>query len=273
VQTVARSPQKAPRPGAFLFSWPGNPGFVFVLFALLWTLPSLAAHTENARVADVIDGDTVILTDGRHVRLIGVNAPELGHDGLPDEPLAVAARNRLRQLVQDREVRLLFEEQQHDHYGRVLAHLELENGTRVEDVLLKEGLASAIAIPPDVRDIARLQAAEALARHAHMGLWTEPYYAPLAAESLNPARTGYRFIHGRVTHVGASHKYVYLDFGTHFAIRVSHDNWQRYFRSPPESWRGADIEARGWITEYQGRLQMNVGHPAMLRRVPRTGIL
>jgi len=273
VQTVARSPQKAPQPGAFLLSRPGNRAFVFILLALLWPLTLMAAHTEGAHVAEVFDGDTVRLADGRHVRLIGINAPELGHDGHPDEPLATAARERLRRLVEGREVRLLFEEQQHDHYGRLLAHLELADGTRVEEALLKEGLASAIAIPPNIREVVRLQAAESEARQAHRGLWADSYYVSVAAESLSPVHTGYRFVHGRVTHVGASQKYVYLDIGSRFALRIARDDWQRYFHTRPESWRGAQVEARGWITEYQGRLHMNIGHPAMLQRLPGVGIL
>jgi len=233
----------------------------------------MAAHTEGARVAEVFDGDTVRLTDGRHVRLIGINAPELGHDGQPDEPLAAAARDRLRSLVEGRDVRLLFEEQQTDHYGRLLAHLELADGTKIEETLLGDGLASAIAIPPNVRDITRLQAAEARARQAHRGLWGDSYYVSAAADTLNPARTGYRFVHGRVTHVGASRKYVYLDLGSRFALRIARDDWQRYFHARPESWRGARIEARGWITENQGRLHMSIGHPAMLKRVSGAGVL
>lgn len=277
MQTVARSPQKAPRPGAFLLSRPGNRALALplflVLFSLLLPLTVVAAHTEGARVAEVFDGDTVRLADGRHVRLIGINAPELGHDGQADEPLATAARDRLNELVGGHEVRLVFEEQEYDHYGRLLAHLELADGTSVEEILLKEGLASAIAIPPNVRDIARLQAAEAPARRAHRGLWGDSYYVSVAAESLNPARTGYHLVHGRVTHVGASHKYVYLDIGPRFALRIAHDDWQRYFRDRPEGWRGARVEARGWVTETQGRLHMNIGHPAMLRRLPGPGIL
>lgn len=275
MQTVDRFPQKAPQPGAFLLSRPGNRALptvplLFLLSLLLLPLTVVAAHTEGARVAEVFDGDTVRLADGRHVRLIGINAPELGHDGQPDEPFASAARDRLSSLVLGREIRLVFEEQEHDHYGRSLAHLELMDGTQVEEALLKEGLASAIAIPPNVREITRLQAAEALARHAHKGLWGDSHdvYVSVAAETLNPAHTGYRLVHGRITHVGTSHKYVYLDIGPRFALRIAHDDWQRYFRAQPESWRGARIEARGWITEYQGRLHMNLGHPAMLRRLP-----
>ncbi len=47
-------------------------------------------------VQRVVDGDTVRLKDGRSVRMIGVNAPETGKKGRPDEPFAVAARQRLQ---------------------------------------------------------------------------------------------------------------------------------------------------------------------------------
>jgi endonuclease YncB( thermonuclease family) len=270
VQTVARSPQKAPQTGAFLLSRPINWAAALRLLFLVSLLPLsvMAARTEGARVAEVLDGDTVRLVDGRHLRLIGINAPELGHDGWPDEPFATAARDRLNSLVLGREIRLVFEEQEHDHYGRSLAHVELTDGTQVEEDLLREGLGSAIAIPPNVRDIARLQAAETLARQAHRGLWGDSYYLSVPAETLDLAHTGYRFVHGRVTHVGSSHKYVYLDIGPRLALRIAHEDWTRYFRDQPQNWRGARVEARGWITEYQGRLHMNVGHPAMLRRLP-----
>jgi micrococcal nuclease len=271
VHAVPESPQKAPHPGAFLLSRPVNRSLALALlflFSVLLPPTIMAARTEGARVAEVFDGDTVRLADGRHIRLIGINAPELGHDGRPDEPFATAARDRLSRLVLGREIRLVFEEQEYDHYGRSLAHVELTDGTQVEEVLLKEGLASAIAIPPNVREIARLQAAEARARLAHNGLWGDSYAASVPAETLDLARTGYRFVQGRVTHVGSSHKYVYFDIGPRFALRIAHEDWARYFRGRPENWHGARVEARGWITEYQGRLYMGLGHPAMLRRLP-----
>ena len=94
-----RLPRKAPQ------------GALFVLLPCL-SLLALAvpawgqARTETATVRHVVDGDSVILADDRPVRLIGINAPEFGRDGRPDEPLAVAARERLRELAQGRSVQL-----------------------------------------------------------------------------------------------------------------------------------------------------------------------
>jgi micrococcal nuclease len=283
VQTVLRFPQKAPQPGAFLFDqrdtpdaafasrrfWPGNRPIFPLFFCLALLLPVTAgARTEGAHVAEVFDGDTVRLTDTRHVRLIGINAPELGRDGRPDEPFAAAARDRLRDLVRGRDVRLVFEEEPRDHYSRWLAHIVLPEGTNVEEVLVREGLASAVAIPPNIGELGRLQKAEIEARAAHRGLWGHPYSRPVPVESLDPTHTGFHFVRGRVSHVGASAKYVYLDMGEHFALRIAHDDWAHYFHGRPESWRGTAIEARGWVGAQGARLHMTIGHPAMLRRLP-----
>lgn len=240
-----------------------------------------AARTEGAQVREVIDGDTVILADERHVRLIGINAPELGHPCHPgkrepglapagrdcrptsDEPLAVAARDRLRELVQGRTLRVVFEQENRDRYGRWLAHL-LVDGSHVEETLLREGLASAIAIPPNVGELARHQAAETEARRARRGIWGNTYSSPVSIESLASGQTGYRFVRGRVTHVGKSKKYVYLDMGPRFALRIAHADWAQYFRGQPGDWLGRTLVARGWISEHDGRLHMAIGHPAML---------
>jgi micrococcal nuclease len=271
VQPFARYPQKAPQLGAFLHSWV-RPRYFSVPFLLVLTvfLPPLAsaAHTEAASIRHVVDGDSVILTDQRQVRLIGINAPELGKDGKPDEPLAGAARDRLRVLVQGKSVRLVLEAEPRDHYGRWLAHLELPDGSSVEEILLKEGLASAIAIPPNVSEWRRLFEAESGARAVRLGIWGNPYTAAIPVEALDAAHTGFHFVRGRVTHVGHSQKYVYLDLSPLFALRIAQADWKRYFHERPEDWRGVQIEARGWISEQNGRLHMGIGHPAMLQRLP-----
>jgi len=271
VQPFARYPQKAPQPGAFLLSWFRlryfSVPFLLVL-PLLFPPLAVATHTEGATVRHVVDGDSVILTDQRQVRLIGINAPELGKQGKPDEPLAAAARDRLRDLVQGKRVQLVLEDEPRDHYGRWLAHLQLPDGSSVEEVLLKEGLASAIAIPPNVSQVRRLFEAETVARTVRRGIWGNAYSTAVPAETLDPTHTGYRFVRGRVTHIGHSQKFLYLDIGPRFALRISHADWQQYFHGRPEDWRGAQIEARGWISEQHGQLHMGIGHPAMLQRLP-----
>ena len=266
--SFARTPQKAPQPGAFLLCRLRNRcvSLAFLFVVTLFLAPLAAA--EEVTVRQVLDGDSVVLADQRQVRLVGINAPEFGKDGKPDEPLAVAARDRLRGLTEGKALRLVLEEEQRDRYGRWLAHLTLPDGTSVEEILLKEGLAAAIAIPPNIALLTRLQAAEAQARKARRGLWGNVYYAPVGVESLTPAHAGFHFVRGTVTHVGRSAKFVYLDMGPQFALRIAHTDWQKYFRGRAEDWRGKQIVARGWISAQNGRLHMSIGHPAMLERLP-----
>ena len=73
---------------------------------------------------------------------------------------------------------------------------------------------------------------------------------------------------GAVTHVGRSAKFIYLDMGPQFALRIAHTDWQNHFRGRPESWIGSQIVARGWISAQNGRLHLGIGHPAMLERLP-----
>ena len=88
---------------------------------------------RGAHVARVFDGDTVALADGTHVRLIGINTPEHGRDGAPDEPFAAAATGALRELLaeHDGRLQLRFGAERHDRYGRLLAHAYLPDGRSV----------------------------------------------------------------------------------------------------------------------------------------------
>jgi len=255
------SSRKAPQ-GALFVLWQA-----FLYGVLVLSLPVVVeARPEVATVRYVIDGDTVILSDERSVRLIGINTPELGRDGAPDEPLAAAARDRLRQLVQGATVRLDFEDENHDRHGRWLAHLWLADGRSVEEILVLEGLASVVAIPPNVRDTARLQAAEAMARRARRGLWGNGYFMPIDVDRRVP-EPGFRFVRGRVTRVGKSQKYIYFDLGPRLALRIRHQDWDRYFQGRPATWRGSQLVARGWVSERDGRSQIAIGHPAMIERL------
>jgi endonuclease YncB( thermonuclease family) len=238
------------------------------LFALclLWPLAA-GAGTETATVRHVVDGDTVILTDNRTVRLIGINAPEQGHDGRPDEPFARAARDRLKELVEGKLVNLLTEAEPRDRHGRTLAHLRTAQGS-VEEVLIKEGLVSAVAVPPNVREAARLFELERTARSARRGLWGHAYATPRNAADLTTRDTGYRFVRGTVTRIGRSRKNGYLDLGPKVSVRIRHEDWQQYFRGKPEDWRGRALIARGWLSEHEGRLHIGVGHPLMMDALP-----
>ena len=78
---------------------------------------------QPAKVARVIDGDTLRLTVGEEIHLIGVNTPATTHPRTPVEPFGKDASALTRQLVEGKEVRLAFDVQRKDQYQRTLAYV------------------------------------------------------------------------------------------------------------------------------------------------------
>jgi endonuclease YncB( thermonuclease family) len=238
----------------------------FLIFGLLfWQLSTIAAETVGVR--QVVDGDSLHLVDGRKVRLIGINSPELGRDGKTDEPLAVKARDELEKMLAAQVIKLKLGPDNTDRYGRTLAYVMLPDGSSAGEKMLRMGLASMIAIPPNVGHLDRYRQAEVSARQQRIGIWAHPFYQPTAASSLDHTKTGYRFVHGRIQRVGKSRKYYYFDLSPNFSIAIKRDHWH-YFGGSPERWQGRNIIVRGWITTMSDKLRMRIGHLAMIEVLP-----
>lgn len=149
-------------------------GFCFILLLLIWC-PAAPAG-EKAVVKWVIDGDTVVLTDGRKVRYIGINAPEVSHktaDGKKTsaEPFGEAAKAFNSSIVDQKEVQLVFDRERKDRYKRLLAYVFLENGDFVNQKMNEAGLACCLPIPPNTRFAEKLLAAQRQAMNAGKGMW------------------------------------------------------------------------------------------------------
>lgn len=223
------------------------------------------AH-ERAVVEHIYDGDTIRLRDGRKVRLVGINTPELGHDGKPDQPLAKRARKRLAQLAKPHHaVQLRYDEQQRDGYGRTLAHLFLSDGTNVQHEMLASGLATVIAIPPNLWQLECHLRSEGSAQTAHRGLWSLPRYRPVDAGDLTMDERGYRLITGRVQRVGKGRKTVWLRLAKRVAVQIPHSHTHYFTQDPPRKLTGQRILARGWLTPRRYGLSITIRHPSALR--------
>jgi len=129
-------------------------------------------------VTRVIDGDTLDIDapDGdrrvTRVRLWGIDTPEMAHRDRPRaEPFAQEATDLTRRLAEGRRVRLTLEPHRlRGHYGRLLAFVELPDGTLLNEALLSAGLARADGRWSH-RYIRRFESLEREAREAKRGLW------------------------------------------------------------------------------------------------------
>lgn len=146
-------------------------GMLILILLSGWTA-GWAAERRPVRVRQVIDGDSLILADNTRLRLIGLDAPELGREGRDDKPWAQAARGRLAELVRGGGLELELDEERYDRYGRLLGYL-FGQGRLINEVILEEGLARVFIVGPSTRYAERLIAAERRARSAGRGLWAE----------------------------------------------------------------------------------------------------
>lgn len=234
--------------------------------AALALLFGAAAPAELARVQQVLDGDSLRLVDGREVRLIGINAPEFGRDGRPHQPLAAAARERVRALVRARTVRLRYDDERFDRYGRALAYVELPDGRELQETLLREGFAWFVAIPPNVARLSSHRAAESQARRARRGIWALEAYRPIPAERLTPDDTGFARIVGTADRVSYDDGAAVLWLTARVHLMFPRAGGESPYA--PRTLVGKRVLARGWLTEYKNGLRLRITHPAMLEVLP-----
>jgi micrococcal nuclease len=134
---------------------------------------------DTVLVSVVVDGDTIVMEGGDTIRLLGLDAPETANPNMRGpQPLGSEATSRLRALVEGRQVVLEADAVDRDHYGRLLRHMWLGD-MLVSEVLVGEGLAHAMSVPPNLRHAERMRAAEDSARAAGLGLWGLPRPTPL----------------------------------------------------------------------------------------------
>ncbi len=142
----------------------------------------------SARLAKVVDGDTLALADGSRLRLIGVNAPETrGSDGSP-EAGAVEATRFARKFLGSGRIGVVVGADRRDRYGRTLAHVYRADGASLEAALLAAGLARQVTVPPNLGQLDCLRHAERGARAARAGLWRSGAFAPRETATLAPGR-------------------------------------------------------------------------------------
>jgi micrococcal nuclease len=127
-----------------------------------------------ARVLRAVDGDTIeVRLDGRSedVRYIGVDTPETVKPGTPVQCFGPRAHRFDQHLVGGRRVRLVFDRERRDVYGRLLAYV-YTGGRFVNGELVRRGFARTLAIPPNIRFAKRFERLETDAARAGRGLWS-----------------------------------------------------------------------------------------------------
>jgi len=134
---------------------------------------------STGTVVRVVDGDTVYVRAGSRsfdVRLLGIDTPETVDPHRPVGCYGPEASAYTKQLLSGRRVRLIYDRQLHDVYGRWLAYIYLERPGRpdlfVNALLVRAGYARTLSIPPNTAHAAELASLERTAALAGRGLWS-----------------------------------------------------------------------------------------------------
>lgn len=214
----------------------------------------------------VIDAETLLLDDGREIRLIGALAPRADALSAPSQtwPPEREAFRALEMLIAGRAVTLRHEGRKRDRYGRELAQLYVAGSGGpewVQERLIRDGHARAYALPGNAGCLHALLGAEEDARAARRGLWSRTTYRVREASEVDALlRLAGRFVvvKGRVSEVARTQRTTYINFGS---------DWRRDFtasiassvadRSPDGATRlgalaGKEIRVRGWIERRNG---------------------
>lgn len=227
---------------------------------------------EYVSVQSVVDGDTIRLGDRTLVRLIGINTPEIGYDGAQSQPLALAAKRFLDEVLAKHErVGLVYGAERHDRHGRWLAHVFVQDDDgdqpiqrNVQQLVLEQGLGFWVAVAPNTRFLACYQAAEAKAKTAKIGVWREAFFNPKNAADTQSLQPGFQFLQGTVTAVFDTRRYFWLKFNDTVALRISHKDIHNFQHAHLKDLEGKTVTARGWMFKYKKRLTMSVSDPAAI---------
>lgn len=227
------------------------------------------AKGELRLVAEVPDGDTIHLSDGTEVRLIGLNAPEVAHRDDPAEPGGPEAARFLQRMLGGERVRLTPGEQRRDDYDRLLAHVTTAGGTDVNKRLLRAGHAFAVPHPPNTSRARAYFRAERAARRADRGLWRHEYYSIHPAAEAGDMRNTFRRLRGQVTGSDPARKYHYLEFASGLRAYFNREQEETFARAgrPPGALVGRTVVIRGWVHQRDGEPIIHLRHPAQIEAV------
>src|SRR5262249_43654102 len=197
-------------------------------------LPTAAARTQGrplpacrfeiagtGSVRAITDGRSSIREEGRGIRLAGIEvplAPASGESG-PRAEATLAARAALESMLANQSVELRQNAASADRYGRAFAMVYVMRDGVARSVaheMLARGFARVSAYVGDRPCAEELLAQERAARRGKLGLWSEPYYVIVAAESgahLAAERGRFTVGEGNVLSVRESAGTIYMNFG------------------------------------------------------------
>ncbi len=233
---------------------------------------------ETATVESVIDGETLLLSDGRKVRLAGVKAPSapLGWRGEDPWPFVAEAKEEVARLLpKGATVELRVDERLGNRHGHALAQVFMVVEGKplwLQETPVGRGFARVYSLPDARACVPALLDVEAAARKARAGLWRSWAYRVRDAadiEGLRRLTRTYQLVEGTVHAVGEGRKLLYVNFAEDwrrdFTVTIERGQLARFESAGIDLSRlaGARVRVRGWLEWWNGPM-IAATHPEQI---------
>ncbi len=234
-------------------------------------------HSASAKVDKVIDAQTILMKDGKIIRLLGIDYPFMAGD-MEGGP-ALPAKARLEKLLSEGTDVMLYQNKNREagrlnRMGHVLAHLVIKEkgiskspeipaedfpGAWINGMLVREGLAWTMTDATNPQMATQLYALEDKARKDGKGLWGEQSpFKLLTPENAAQGNGTFRVVEGTVNRAASSKNNLYLNFGSDmkkdFTVMLSPALRKALARKgvEPMGLGGQKVRVRGWLREWNG---------------------
>ncbi|OIO35019.1 MAG: hypothetical protein AUJ74_07860 [Candidatus Omnitrophica bacterium CG1_02_44_16] len=232
---------------------------------------------QNVSVRDVVDGDTVVLSNGKHARYIGIDTPETHKKtqaGWVDanDPYGHEAARFNKDLVLGKPARIEFDVQKEDKYNRLLVYYFVKAGDKevlAQAEILRQGLAYLYTFPPNVKYIDTFVAALKEAKENHRGIWSQDLtIASVDARQYIGRR---KIVVGTIQKTRYSKNLVRMTMDGLELIIFKNDLESMFLNkgiNPYEFYKGKNIMVFGLIKDYKGKTEIIVSNPWQIEVVP-----
>ncbi len=256
-------------------------GAFFAFIAFVISIPANAENCvssklsipESATVKWVYDGDSLLLTDKRKIRIIGIDTPETKHHRQKAQAYGAKAREALRALLKQHhyQVKLQYGKERKDKYDRTLAHVYLPDGTNISNWMLEQGYAKTLAFPPNIQLAKCYKKAEEIAQAQSLKIWRYKSNKVRDAASLPRRIKGYVRLKGKISKIKHYRKSLIMELESntksHIQVKIKKNNLKYFSEIDPEKLWNKTIIVTGWLKNKKGRRTLYIKHSTQLKIV------
>lgn len=225
--------------------------------------------TGTYRVKNVTDPLTMVLENGKTVRLAGIDLPDF--DVFEPGEMTGRAAALLKGKYEGNNVTIYQTKNKKigrtNRMGQEIAHVELADGKIcAQGLLLREGLARVRTSRRNPEMAAQMYEMEKQARQQEKGIWGLTGFPILKADTAESGTGAFGIVEGRIHAIATVRNTIYLNFGpdwrSDYTIAIKSGDRRLFIKEgvDPMLWAGKTVRARGWLRSWNGAY-MEIDHP------------